>query len=98
MAKPESWFGSRALLCPHIRWVSGATLPLHRRAGPFEVWWKVRNRGEEAARLNQLRGEIRRGGPGSVVHREQTQYRGRHYVEVYIVKDGRVVATDRMTS
>ncbi len=98
MAKPESWFGSRALLCPHIRWVSGATLPLHRRAGPFEVWWKVRNRGEEAARLTSFAEKFVAAIRGSVVHREQTQYRGRHYVEVYIVKDGRVVATARMTS
>jgi hypothetical protein len=26
---------------------------------------------------------------------ETTQYRGRHYVEVYVVQDGRVLAMDR---
>jgi hypothetical protein len=28
-------------------------------------------------------------------HEEPTAYRGHHYVEVYIVKDGRCVAMDR---
>jgi len=32
---------------------------------------------------------------GTASRSESTKYRGRHYVEAYIVKDGRVVASDR---
>lgn len=58
---------------------------------PFKVFWKVRNRGEEAASLNALRGEIVPDG-GMHEKPEQTAYTGHHYVECYIVKDGRCVA------
>jgi len=63
---------------------------------PFDVLWKIRNRGDDAINANALRGEIRRGsrdnGRG---HHEQTQYRGEHYVECYIIKDGKCVASHR---
>lgn len=59
---------------------------------PYDVYWKVRNDGEEAARLNALRGQIE---PGNAYRSETTAYRGNHYVEVYIVKDGRCAAIDR---
>lgn len=59
---------------------------------PYDVYWKVRNDGEEAARLNALRGQIELG---NAHHSEPTAYRGNHYVEVYIVKDRRCVAIDR---
>ncbi|WP_167377696.1 nucleotide-binding domain-containing protein [Streptomyces malaysiense] len=39
-----------------------------------------------------LRGQIT-PGRGPRIH-ERTRYRGRHYVEVWIVKDGKVVASD----
>lgn len=58
---------------------------------PFSVYWKVRNRGEEAARLNALRGEI---VPDEGEHQraERTAYIGNHFVECYIVKDNVCVA------
>lgn len=59
---------------------------------PFDLYWKVRNTGPEAA--GQLRGELLKDA-GSMSRTETTLYRGRHYVEVYVVKDGRVVAMDR---
>lgn len=59
---------------------------------PFDVFWKVRNTGDEAARVGQLRGEI---VSGYRTHKESTLYSGRHYVEVYIVKNRRVLASDR---
>jgi hypothetical protein len=62
---------------------------------PYEVLWKVRNHGDEAARASQLRGEIRPGRLGPTTHRESTRYRGRHYVEAYVIKERRVVASDR---
>src|ERR1700683_450933 len=62
---------------------------------PYQVWWKVRNTGAEAASVaGGLRGQLLRDG-GSSSRTEETQYRGRHYVEAYVVKDGRVVASDR---
>jgi len=63
---------------------------------PFEVYWKIKNRGEEATRANCLRGEIITDSlANGMSHREPTAYRGRHYVECYIIKDGTCVAIDR---
>jgi len=59
---------------------------------PFEMYWKVRNIGREAA--GQLRGELIKDN-GSMTRTETTSYRGRHYVEVYVVKNGQVLAMDR---
>lgn len=62
---------------------------------PYDVLWKIRNRGVEAERVGQLRGEIRYGGSTSRnQHRESTKYRGTHYVEAYVVRNGVVVASD----
>lgn len=60
--------------------------------GPIRVFWKVRNVGPEAA--EQLRGEIVEDD-GSLSRIETTLYRGRHYVEVYVVKNNKVLAMDR---
>ena len=61
---------------------------------PYKVWWKVRNTGPEAASIpGGLRGQLL-PDDGTSSRSETTKYRGRHYVEAYIVKDGRVVASD----
>lgn len=60
---------------------------------PYEVWWKVRNTGPEAIGHNMIRGQIVKDG-GSRSRTEPTSFRGNHYVEVYIVKNGSVVAKD----
>lgn len=62
--------------------------------GPFEVLWKVRNSGNVAAAAGDLRGQIFAGVETGTVHRESTKYPGDHYIEVYVVKNGRVVASD----
>ncbi|MEY9965978.1 murein DD-endopeptidase MepM/ murein hydrolase activator NlpD [Streptacidiphilus sp. MAP12-16] len=59
---------------------------------PYEIWWKIRNHGPDAENAQGLRGEIK-PGRGTRIH-ERTKYRGRHYVEVWIVKDGKIVASD----
>jgi hypothetical protein len=59
---------------------------------PYDILWKVKNLGDEAEKANCLRGQIFSAGN---YHEEPTAYRGNHYVEVYIVKDGLCVATDR---
>lgn len=56
---------------------------------PYEVRWKVRNRGFEAKRRNCERGSIFVGGDQ---HIEPTAFKGPHYVECYIVKEGVCVA------
>jgi len=61
---------------------------------PYDVYWKVRNTGDEASRVGQLRGEITRDG-GQRYRTEHTSYRGSHWVECFVVKDGVCVARDR---
>ncbi|MFD7021822.1 cyclic GMP-AMP synthase DncV-like nucleotidyltransferase [Promicromonospora sukumoe] len=61
-------------------------------AVPYDLYWKVRNTGKEAA--HQLRGQIVED-TGSMSRTEPTRFRGRHYVEAYVVKDGKVLAMDR---
>lgn len=61
---------------------------------PYDVYWKVRNSGEEANQVDQLRGEITKD-TGNRTRTESTKYHGSHYVECYVVKDGTCVASDR---
>ncbi|WP_051549449.1 SMODS domain-containing nucleotidyltransferase [Nocardioides sp. URHA0032] len=61
---------------------------------PYDLYWKVRNHGEEAEQASALRGDIHKDD-GSKSRKESTQYVGRHYVEAYIVKDGVCVAKSR---
>lgn len=59
---------------------------------PFDVYWKVRNFGDEVADASEMRGQILKGGE---THFESTKWRGSHFVEVYVVKDGVCIASDR---
>lgn len=60
---------------------------------PYDVKWKVLNRGDEAERRDNVRGQIISSSHAGVRH-ERTNFRGEHLVECYIVKDGIVVARD----
>ena len=96
--------GFRGVLLSHIlstgqsvpRGCSLDFMPTTGVPEPFDVKWKVRNEGDEAKRRNCLRGEIiapnRMGG----ARHENADFQGPHYVECYIVKDGIVVARDRI--
>lgn len=96
--------GFRGVLLSHIlstgqsvpRGCSLDFMPTTGVPEPFDVKWKVRNEGDEAKRRNCLRGEIiapnRMGG----TRHENADFQGPHYVECYIVKDGIVVARDRI--
>lgn len=67
-------------------WITECTVP-----EPYDVRWKVLNRGHEAERRNKIRGQIITSSrPG--VRNERTNFRGEHVVECYIIKDGIVVA------
>lgn len=59
---------------------------------PYRVFWKVKNTGREAEAADDLRGEITEGENKKTEH---TKYRGDHYVECYIVKNGACVAVAR---
>jgi hypothetical protein len=59
--------------------------------GPYEIKWKVRNRGFEAKNRNAERGSIF-GNADVATHEEPTAFKGPHYVECYVVKDGNCVA------
>jgi ribosomal protein S20 len=62
---------------------------------PYELYWKVRNFGQEAKDTNDLRGEISRDkGKHKII--ENTKYHGEHYVECYCIKDDVCVAVDRI--
>lgn len=62
---------------------------------PYVVKWKVLNRGAEAERRDNIRGQITAPNRGQG-HHEVTSFRGDHHVESYIIKDGVVVARDRI--
>ena len=62
---------------------------------PYTVKWKVLNRGPEAERRNNIRGQIV-DSTASGVRTEHSDFRGEHIVECYIVKGGIVVARDRI--
>lgn len=62
---------------------------------PYELYWKVLNRGPTAVKRKCIRGQIV-SDDGHLERHEQTNFRGDHVVECYAVKNGIVVATDRI--
>jgi hypothetical protein len=61
---------------------------------PFTLKWKVLNRGDEAERRDEIRGQIIHSSGRK--HREATKFRGEHYVECYAIQGGVVVARDHL--
>ncbi|PZX07412.1 hypothetical protein C7437_101525 [Psychrobacillus insolitus] len=57
----------------------------------FDIYWKVRNRGQEAIKRKMLRGDIVKGKEIKI---ERTSFRGGHYVECYLIHNGVCVARD----
>ncbi|MDB4932839.1 MAG: nucleotidyltransferase [Myxococcaceae bacterium] len=62
---------------------------------PFDLYWKVLNRGPEAIRRDCVRGQVEKD-QGSLSKTETTSFRGDHVVECYVVRNGTVVAKDRI--
>lgn len=60
---------------------------------PYKIFWKVKNVGPEAARRNQIRGQIVEKGNCIVEH---SNFFGNHYIECYVVKEGVCVAKERV--
>jgi len=59
---------------------------------PYAVHWQVVNTGHEASRVNQLRGGFYDCSKSGRIRKESTLYRGTHWVEGFVVKDGVCVA------
>jgi hypothetical protein len=62
---------------------------------PFHIEWKVLNRGEVAIAKNQVRGQIL-VDDGKLEKKERTTFKGEHIVECFAIKNGVVVAKDRI--
>ncbi|MCY1083746.1 SMODS domain-containing nucleotidyltransferase [Archangium lansingense] len=62
---------------------------------PFKLYWKVLNRGTEAIRRDNIRGQILEDA-GHLERTESSIFYGDHIVECVAVKNGVVVATDRI--
>lgn len=62
---------------------------------PYKLMWKVLNRGATAQNRDCIRGQIIPDG-GSKRRKESTNFRGEHIVECYAIKNGVVVAKDRI--
>lgn len=61
---------------------------------PYRIMWKVLNRGDEAERRNEVRGQIIEPNTADGGRNEHTKFRGEHIVECYVIKGGVVVARD----
>lgn len=61
---------------------------------PYQVYWKVKNQGSVAKKENKIRGQIVR--TNELTHHEETSFKGNHFVECYIIKDGECVAKRRI--
>ncbi len=63
---------------------------------PYEVKWKVKNKGDIAKRKDMFRGQILNDN-GTKTRKENSNFGGEHYVECYVIKDNVCVARDRIT-
>ncbi len=61
---------------------------------PYDIWWKVRNVGNEAIKRNMVRGNILKSNLKT--QNEHTNFEGNHYVECYLIKNGICVARDKI--
>jgi hypothetical protein len=84
----------RALLLPNKELVF--TITENQVLPPYEVKWKVLNRGGEAERRDAIRGQIIGPNRPNNSRYENTQFRGDHVVECFVLKDGVVVARERV--
>lgn len=63
---------------------------------PYQIKWKVLNRGIEAQKKDCIRGQIF-DDDGYKKQIESTSFKGEHIVECYAIKNGVVVAKDRIS-
>ncbi|MGM7318430.1 SMODS domain-containing nucleotidyltransferase [Idiomarina sp. ST10R2A5] len=65
-------------------------------AEPYEVRWKVLNRGAEARSRDCIRGEIMDSNLSNNRRKEKSDFKGNHLVECYVLLGNRVVARDEI--
>jgi len=89
----------RDMLARHIPLLANKTLTFQvvdiNVPRPFELKWKVLNRGELARSRDCIRGQIV-NDLGEMEKHEPTRFKGPHLVECYAIKNGVVVAKDRI--
>jgi hypothetical protein len=61
----------------------------------YDLYWKILNRGAEAQRKDCIRGQIVKDG-GDSTKFERTSFRGEHIAECYAIRNGIVIAKDRI--
>ena len=71
--------------------ITGHSIPVD-----FSLKWKVLNKGPEAIKRNQIRGQILRDN-GNGRKEEKTSFKGEHLVEAYALVDNVCVARSRIT-
>lgn len=87
--RENSWLSPSKKLRFHITWTD---VPK-----PYEVRWKVLNRGTEAERRRMIRGQIIEPTNARTGDRNETSnFRGIHHVECYLIRNGEVVARDEI--
>lgn len=82
----RSWLPPNRTLIFSINQASLGIIP-----EPYDIYWKVLNRGREAEQRDEVRGQI---NLGQVTHTEHTRFRGPHKVWCYVVKNNIVIAQD----
>ena len=65
-----------------------------KKEAPYDIYWKVKNEGQEAIKRDCIRGQIKRTNTKSI--NESSDFIGEHYVECYIVKNGICIAKDHI--
>ncbi|WP_433746377.1 nucleotide-binding domain-containing protein [Falsibacillus pallidus] len=88
----SSILNKRELLLPGYElefFISNTDVP-----APYKIYWKVKNEGAIAREKDCIRGQIFEGGR---THYEPTSFKGNHYVECYIVKNGLIQAKRRIS-
>ncbi|WP_279401406.1 nucleotide-binding domain-containing protein [Piscibacillus salipiscarius] len=87
----HSLLNQKKLLLPgcYLKFMASTNVP-----SPYNVYWKVKNRGDVAKREDCIRGQIEQ--TDELSHFEPTLFKGDHYVECYIVKEGICVAKQRI--
>lgn len=65
-----------------------------KKEAPYDIYWKVKNEGQEAIKRDCIRGQIKGTNTKSI--NESSDFIGEHYVECYIVKDGICIAKDHI--
>ena len=61
---------------------------------PYDIYWKVRNKGPVAIERNMIRGQIIRTNKDH--QKEESNFSGSHYVECYLVKNNVCVGIGRI--